>query len=604
MVRLKACILASWLALAVASTLAVLGPPPYPGTARGTSYAESACQAAITRTLSPRDIRTCERSDVSLRVLADCPGDPLDVVLALIGYASPEQNPANRTWNAAAIDALQMSRHSNVKAGIVLIRGQGTILLDLTSDEDQVRLKSQVQYVQDYAPRDLSYASGLAKAAQVLSGAGPDDRKVIIYIGMMDLRARPQYYLDWMKGAGLAKAAADIFIVACPRPWVSTCKDWSNPPDWWRAASPGFYFEGTAPGAFAGAIKRLVAAGARTKLAAVTVDDQWPPGLALVPDSAVPPPVLVDAGNRRRRWTFTAPITQALTLTYEVQPLAIGAHQFVGGQTVITDTTKQTRVLPLPTGVLTVTGPCETPTYTPSPEPTPTFTAAPGPTATWTAIATATRWPAPLYLPLALGEQCVPGQQRVDVALAIDASTSMLLPADASHTKLDVAVDAAREFLDLLHLDGGDQAAVVAFNSAAALLAPLTADRATLDGALTGIETARQTCLLCAVDVGANELASARHKPANTPVLILLTDGQSNPRPASEAVARAAQAKQAGVVIFTIGLGADLDVAALASIASQPWYFYRAPTADELDDIYREIAVNIPCPAEQFWGRR
>jgi len=69
-------------------------------------------------------------------------------------------------------------------------------------------------------------------------------------------------------------------------------------------------------------------------------------------------------------------------------------------------------------------------------------------------------------------------------------------------------------------------------------------------------------------------------------------------------VARAAQAKQAGVVIFTIGLGSDLDDAALAAIASQPSYFYRAPTAEELHDIYRSIAVAIPCPAEQFWGRR
>jgi Mg-chelatase subunit ChlD len=100
------------------------------------------------------------------------------------------------------------------------------------------------------------------------------------------------------------------------------------------------------------------------------------------------------------------------------------------------------------------------------------------------------------------------------------------------------------------------------------------------------------------------ELASERRDTANTPVLILLTDGKSNPRPASEAVARAAQAKQSGMVIFTIGLGTELDDAALAAIASQPSYYYRAPTADQLADIYRRIASAIPCSAESFWGRR
>ena len=87
-------------------------------------------------------------------------------------------------------------------------------------------------------------------------------------------------------------------------------------------------------------------------------------------------------------------------------------------------------------------------------------------------------------------------------------------------------------------------------------------------------------------------------------MLVLLTDGKSNPRPASEAVARADEAKRSGIVIFTIGLGSDLDDAALAAIASQPAFYYRAPTAEQLGGIYRQIAVAIPCPAEAFWGRR
>jgi Mg-chelatase subunit ChlD len=136
------------------------------------------------------------------------------------------------------------------------------------------------------------------------------------------------------------------------------------------------------------------------------------------------------------------------------------------------------------------------------------------------------------------------------------------------------------------------------------VLARFTSDRRALDAALRAISTAEHPCLVCAVDVAATEVASERHSADNTPVLILLTDGKSNPRPASEAVARAAEAKRAGIAIFAIGLGSELDDAALEAIASKPDHYYRAPTADQLNDVYRQIAVTIPCPGEAFWGRR
>jgi len=47
-----------------------------------------------------------------------------------------------------------------------------------------------------------------------------------------------------------------------------------------------------------------------------------------------------------------------------------------------------------------------------------------------------------------------------------------------------------------------------------------------------------------------------------------------------------------------------LDDTALAAIASQPAYFYRALDAEALAGIYRVIAVAIPCPVDSFWGLR
>ncbi|MFN8575164.1 MAG: VWA domain-containing protein, partial [Gemmatimonadaceae bacterium] len=115
---------------------------------------------------------------------------------------------------------------------------------------------------------------------------------------------------------------------------------------------------------------------------------------------------------------------------------------------------------------------------------------------------------------------------------------------------------------------------------------------------------ASQTCLVCAVDAAAAELASARRRDGNVPVVVLLTDGRANPRPAGEAVDAAARAKAAGVTFFTIGLGDDVDDGALEAIAAPGGRYFRAPTADGLAEVYRQVAGRIPCPAGGFWGRR
>ena len=53
-----------------------------------------------------------------------------------------------------------------------------------------------------------------------------------------------------------------------------------------------------------------------------------------------------------------------------------------------------------------------------------------------------------------------------------------------------------------------------------------------------------------------------------------------------------------------VGIGTELDWDALERMASKPEHFYHTPSAEVLAGIYREIAVEIPCPAEGFWGGR
>ena len=133
---------------------------------------------------------------------------------------------------------------------------------------------------------------------------------------------------------------------------------------------------------------------------------------------------------------------------------------------------------------------------------------------------------------------------------------------------------------------------------------PLTSSEPDLHAALDRIATAPQTRIHRGIEVAAAELASPRRAAGHTPVMVLLTDGRANPEGPEFAVAEADAAKRAGVTVFTVGLGDDLDHEALRAMASRPDDYHHAPDAEQLAEIYRAIAVAIPCPAERFWGRR
>ena len=169
--------------------------------------------------------------------------------------------------------------------------------------------------------------------------------------------------------------------------------------------------------------------------------------------------------------------------------------------------------------------------------------------------------------------------------------------------KLDAATTAARSFLGLLLLTSGDRAAVVSFNAQANLEVPLTSAQGVLSAALGRLTTGLLTCLPCGVEAGAAEL-EAKQRSGAMSVLVLLTDGRSNPRPVSEAVDRATAAKAAGVTIFTIALGRDVDEAALREMASYSAAFLAVSDADALEASFATIALSLPCQPDSFWGRR
>ncbi|MFN2252147.1 MAG: VWA domain-containing protein, partial [Anaerolineae bacterium] len=199
------------------------------------------------------------------------------------------------------------------------------------------------------------------------------------------------------------------------------------------------------------------------------------------------------------------------------------------------------------------------------------------------------------YLPYGASRACLRRLKPVDVVLVTDTSSSMMEPASGLDTggdsppatKLEAAQEAARQFLAQLHW-ADDRAALVAFDAQARRESGLSGDRAVVERALAGLATSRGTH----IDLG---LAEARHvledeaSAEAKPVVILLTDGLNNdgPDPVGE---QARRLDAAGVLVYTIGLGANVDSALLADVATTPDGYYESPTAADLEAIYREIS--------------
>jgi uncharacterized protein YegL len=243
-----------------------------------------------------------------------------------------------------------------------------------------------------------------------------------------------------------------------------------------------------------------------------------------------------------------------------------------------------------------------TPTATSSSTPTPTgtLTATPIPSATSTATATPspspTLPPPPIYLPLTLKEACDPSRVRADVVLVLDASSSM------NGEKFEAAKASAKAFVRAMHLPD-NQVGIVAFNRIATVASPLSRDASTLETAIDAIVTSPGTRIDTGLEAASDLIAGPDRDPANVAVIVLMTDGIQEDQ-AQRPLDLAAQLIAAGVELYVIGLGADVDAGYLLGVAGAPDRLYLSPSPDKLVGIYEEIARVIPCPAAGFWGGR
>ncbi|MEZ5787939.1 MAG: VWA domain-containing protein [Xanthobacteraceae bacterium] len=195
-----------------------------------------------------------------------------------------------------------------------------------------------------------------------------------------------------------------------------------------------------------------------------------------------------------------------------------------------------------------------------------------------------------------------------NVMMAIDLSGSMGQEDFALDgrptTRLAVVKDAAQDFIARRK---GDRIGLVLFSDRAYLQAPLTFDRKVvgqlLNEAQVGL-TGQKTAIGDAIAVSVKRL---KDRPADSRVLVLLTDGASN-EGAMDPLQAAKLAKDLGIRIYTIGVGAgpqavntgfgrqivdlsrDLDEATLKRIADETGgRYFRARDVAGLSRIYAEI---------------
>jgi hypothetical protein len=139
---------------------------------------------------------------------------------------------------------------------------------------------------------------------------------------------------------------------------------------------------------------------------------------------------------------------------------------------------------------------------------------------------------------------------------------------------------------------GLSRVGLTVFNTVATSAVSLTNNAAAVVEAVAGFrDPVGGTDIGEAVQLAARELA-ASGRPGVQRIVVLLTDGRPEGHDI-DADAAAVAAKAAGLRLFTIGFGSDVDPELLRRMASTADDYFFAPSSAELSGIYTEIARRI-----------
>lgn len=196
-------------------------------------------------------------------------------------------------------------------------------------------------------------------------------------------------------------------------------------------------------------------------------------------------------------------------------------------------------------------------------------------------------------------------KDQTSVILVVDVSGSMAAR-DVSPTRIQAAIAAGQTLID--QLPSSAQVGLVIFNSSVSVISPLTQDHGSVKDALGGLTPGGGTAIGDAIQVSVAQLASVLDAKSTTQshgVIVLLTDGTSNA--GMDPLQAAAQAKQTGVPVDTVGIGQrnqttllggrvvdGVDEQTLQGIASATGgHYFFAADESQLHKIYSDLGSRI-----------
>jgi len=198
--------------------------------------------------------------------------------------------------------------------------------------------------------------------------------------------------------------------------------------------------------------------------------------------------------------------------------------------------------------------------------------------------------------------------EGIDIALAVDISSSMLAEDFQPQNRMEVAKEKLKRFVLGRK---SDRVGLVAFSGEALTQVPLTTDYPVLLAAIDNLQVGQLedgTAIGTGIATAANRLRTA---PGRSRVLVLMTDGENN-RGAIDPRTAAQAAGAFGIRIYAIGVGSEgmaavpvgrslfglryenrpvkIDEALLTEIAAATGgRYFRAKDADALQRIYEQI---------------
>ncbi|WP_370574220.1 VWA domain-containing protein [Methanomethylovorans sp.] len=183
----------------------------------------------------------------------------------------------------------------------------------------------------------------------------------------------------------------------------------------------------------------------------------------------------------------------------------------------------------------------------------------------------------------------------MDVVLVLDRSGSMTDDGSNPPQPMTNVKNAAKDFLD--NLVSNSKVGLVSFSSSASTDRALTLmnsydNKTSIKTGISALNPSGMTAIGDAMAAADNLLVNGRTDTKK--VMVLLTDGVCNTGSDMECDNAISVCQANDIIVYTIGLGTNLDEPLLQKIAFETnGKYYNAPTSSDLEEVYNSIAQEI-----------